>query len=202
MKTTTATYRKNPRFAAIVSAAMISAMALLATGSARAQTQVGANGRLNDSNNRIGSGGTNSYHEAPSVGILGNNIVTGAVSGGREFHGSIGYSDPTTFRGLTGGSSTTNFIGASAGIGLSNQPPPIPNSFTSFYGESRYAAPAAPGFSKAPTGSAYIPAKPGSVEAGDLRLGARLEVQPNSTPAVGHPSTPQSRCFHDPPTVG
>ena len=89
MKPTPATNRKSRQFAAIFSAAVLSAMTMLA-GTSYAQTQVGANGRLNDSNNRIGSGGTNSYHEAPSVGVLGNNIVTGAVSGGREFRGTLG----------------------------------------------------------------------------------------------------------------
>lgn len=65
-------------------------------------------GNALDANLLRGSGGANSA--APQENFAARNlIVTGNVAGGRGFRGSVGYTAPTDFRGVTGSDATYRF---------------------------------------------------------------------------------------------
>ncbi len=162
-------------------AAVLTAMpAMTLSSSAFAQTQKPTDGRTLDANNRIGSGGTNTYRPPPSAGVFGNNIVNGNVGGGKEFRGSVGYSDPSEFHGFQPGRATDNFIKDSSQVGVGTAPPPIPGASTTIFSPSRFAPPPQPGFTSAPNGLGYVPEKATVVQASDARLGAQLGTQPLS----------------------
>jgi tetratricopeptide (TPR) repeat protein len=152
---------------------------------AAAQSQQPANGRALDANNRIGSGGTNSYTAPPSVGVFGNQIINGNVTGGKQFRGNVGYSDPNEFHGFAPGRATDNFVKDSAQAGISNTPPPISGQSVPYYSASRYAPPAQPGFVQNPTAPGYIPAQPITLRASDARIGAQLDATGNTVPKPG-----------------
>lgn len=160
-------------------AAVVAAMPIAALSpKAMAQSQQATTGHALDANNRIGSGGTNTYRAAPSAGVLGNNIVNGVVGGGKEFHGSLTYTDPNSFRGFAPGQTTDNFVRDSSGVGVPNTPPPIPGATTEYYGPSKFAPPPQQGFVANPIGGGYVPAQPIVVQPNDARLGAHLDALP------------------------
>src|SRR5258706_13743115 len=72
------------------------AIALALPTFALAQGQIDA-GRANDASNRVGSGGRNQAggsawgYGTNYIVNNGNQIITGNVSQGREFHGNVGY---------------------------------------------------------------------------------------------------------------
>src|SRR5260221_4538420 len=106
------THRARWLLAAVVAAAMPVVMTPLAHG----QSQQQVDGRALDANNRIGSGGTNTYRPAPTQGVMGNNIINGNVSGGRGFRGNVDYFDPNAFHGFTPGRTTDGFVKDSAAV--------------------------------------------------------------------------------------
>ena len=158
--------------------AVLAAMpALWFTAPASAQQQINQQGTALDANNRIGSGGVNTFRPPPQVGVLGNQIVTGDVTQGREFHGRLNYSDPTTFLGPTPGALVSNFTKNSVGVGAGYQPPPEINVSTPYYGASRFAAPPSgvgQFVTSANSGGAYVPATPNILQPNDPRLGAQI----------------------------
>ncbi len=83
--------------------------ALLMTPSAIAQYALG-DGRALDANPAVGGNRFNTQKAPFRLNKLNNAIVTGNVSGGKQFRGSVGYSAPGDFRGITSGS--TFFTGA------------------------------------------------------------------------------------------
>src|SRR4051812_32225410 len=91
--------------------------ATLTGSAATAQYRVGNDGRAHDANNRIGSGGINQSGMGPPVNPyqIGNEIVTGQVTGGRQFRGFVPYSDPNVFHGITAGGLSDSFIRQSSG---------------------------------------------------------------------------------------
>jgi tetratricopeptide (TPR) repeat protein len=147
------------------------ALAGLGAAATHAQQRVGSDGRALDANNRIGSGGLNQPGvQNPYGGNAGNLIVTGNVTGGREFRGIVPYSDPFAFRGNVAGLQTDQFIRQSSGIttgGVSNfnaqqvQP---------FFGDARAVAPPTGFVQQSPSGG-YVPAPNLTREPGDFRLG-------------------------------
>src|SRR3954470_4768898 len=80
------------------------AIAMALPSLALAQGQIDA-GRANDASNQVGSYGRNGANLNPSFSnnnyIInnGNRVITGNVSQGREFHGTVNYTDPSAFRG-------------------------------------------------------------------------------------------------------
>lgn len=78
------------------------------------------NGFARDANNRVGSGGFNTdrsqQFNGRINGLAGNYIVTGNVTQGKSFRGSIGYTDPSAFRGSLGSASFDNFMRDSVGV--------------------------------------------------------------------------------------
>jgi hypothetical protein len=83
-------------------------------GSAVAQFRVGDDGSALDANNRLGSGGFNTRRLAP-VNVTADQIVTGNVTGGRAFRGTLQTGDQSQFRGTLGTDTSDRFIRDSAG---------------------------------------------------------------------------------------
>src|SRR5258706_10982020 len=137
------------------------AIALALPSLALAQGQIDA-GRANDASNQIGSGGrnagalSNSYSNNNYIINNGNRIVTGNVSSGREFHGTVPYTDPSAFRGTVAGLGNENFSKNSVGVPRSNAPAPIPNTSVPFYGAAETVTPP-PGFRLNASGTGYVP---------------------------------------------
>src|SRR6185503_4347948 len=76
-------------------------------------------GRARDASNRVGSQGYNDAPANPRVPdprVSGNQIVTGNVTGGRQFRDNVGYTDPGAFRGPTAGRISDRFVRDSAGV--------------------------------------------------------------------------------------
>jgi len=169
----------------IIAAALAAMPATFITSSAAAQSQQPANGRALDANNRIGSGGTNTFRPAPSVGVYGNEVVNGNVRSGAESRGRVGYSDPNEFRGFQAGRVTDNFVRDSAQIGIPNAPPPVINSKEAYFGEGRFAPPAQPGFVQSKTQPGFVAAEPLVVQPNDARLGAPLDATNTVLPRPG-----------------
>jgi tetratricopeptide (TPR) repeat protein len=93
---------------------LATAAGLVLASVASAQYRVD-NSNARDANNRLGSGGVN----APGTnagGLRPNYVVTGNVTAGREFRGSLGYTDPNAFRGNLGSSSFDSFVRSSSGF--------------------------------------------------------------------------------------
>jgi hypothetical protein len=161
------------------------------TQSASAQYRVNADGRANEANNRIGSGGSNPSKEGQIVN--GNDIVTGNVTGGIEFRGHTNYRNPREFRGNISGGIIDDFIKGSTSVDPSSAGSAY--RVETFYGGRRTVdAPA--GFTQAPlTGNgAYTPPPaPDQIigvvnrPIGDQRLGAINLTGPQM--AVPQPGT-------------
>lgn len=83
-------------------------------GMASAQVLQTQDGRALDANTRVGSGGFNSLREAS--GFDGNRYVTGEVTGGREFRGTVGYSGANQLSLDLPSAGVDNFIRGSAGV--------------------------------------------------------------------------------------
>src|SRR6202012_358283 len=93
-------------------AAAVAGVTFIAAANSQAQFRVDNSG-ARDANNRIGSNGSNDGigggGGAPGTksglgiynGVTGNDIVTGNVTGGKEFRGRIDYTDPEAFREAT-----------------------------------------------------------------------------------------------------
>jgi len=151
------------------------AIALVLPSLALAQGQIDV-GRSNDASNQVGSGGRNgqglnsSYSNSSYIINNGNRVVTGNVSQGREFHGTVTYTDPSAFRGTAVGLQSENFTKNSVGIPHSLDP--VPNRSVPFFGNSQTAAPP-PGFQLNSTGTGYVapPRAPAERSPQDQRLG-------------------------------
>jgi tetratricopeptide (TPR) repeat protein len=151
------------------------AVALALPSIVLAQGQIDT-GRSNDASNQVGSGGRNatqlnsSYYNNAQIINNGNRIVTGNVSQGREFRGTINYTDPSAFRGTAVGLAGENFTKNSTGIPHSVEP--VPNTSVPFYGNTQTAAPP-PGFHLNATRTGFVPTPtaPGERPLQDQRLG-------------------------------
>jgi tetratricopeptide (TPR) repeat protein len=151
------------------------AVALALPSVVLAQGQIDA-GRSNDASNQVGSGGRNaaalstSYYNNGLIINNGNRIVTGNVSQGREFRGTVNYTDPSAFRGTAVGLSGENFTKNSTGI--PHTVDPVPNTSVPFFGNSQTAAPP-PGFQLNATRTGFVPAPkiPTERSPQDQRLG-------------------------------
>ncbi|HYO11024.1 MAG TPA: tetratricopeptide repeat protein [Tepidisphaeraceae bacterium] len=152
----------------ILSAAVGAVPLLGLASAASAQYRVNT-GNVLDANTRMGSGGVNpndSQNRAPES-ITGNDIVTGNVTGGRHFRGSVPYTDPRAFRANTSDRNVDNFVRQSSGPDSR-----LAETVQPFYGSGRAVAPPA-GFVPVDPGSgAYLAAGTTVTRAsGDMRLG-------------------------------
>ena len=152
-------------------AAAITAVPMLLSHSVSAQNRVDT-GNVLDANNRVGSGGANASDAYKRVGtpLNGNDVVTGNVTGGKEFRGQVPYTDPRAFRGQNSSSGLTsdNFIRSSAGPDTR-----VTDAPQTFYGTSRAVAPPS-GYQEVTPGSGgYVPqTNVVNRVQGDERLGA------------------------------
>jgi predicted Zn-dependent protease len=139
-------------------ASAVAALPLSLAPGALAQVPVTDAGTAHDANTRVGSGGYNDrrdyYH---STEVIGNRVVTGNVSGGRDFHGAVPYTDPLNFRGNMGSAALDDFIRGSNGVPGPNQGHVIPGQVQAFYG-SRMVAPPPAGFAEKGFTGTYTPA--------------------------------------------
>src|SRR4051812_44637221 len=118
------------------------AAVLLITPLSFAQQRVGEEGRALDANNRVGSGGYNSGPITGNLLLNGNNIVTGNVTGGREFRGNVPYTNQYEFRGPVAGQDFDRFIAGSAGAPQAySAPQNFLQTIEPFYGQRLAAAP-------------------------------------------------------------
>jgi tetratricopeptide (TPR) repeat protein len=151
------------------------AVALALPSMVMAQGQIDV-GRANDASNQVGSGGRNAgalnqnYYNNSYIINNGNRVVTGNVSQGREFHGTVSYTDPSAFRGTAVGLSSENFTKNS--VGVPHTLDPLPNRSTPFYGVNQTATPPA-GFQLNSTGTGFVAPPRTTPERGpqDQRLG-------------------------------
>jgi hypothetical protein len=135
---------RNRMLAAIAAAVPIVALTLPAP----AQQRVNNGGRAMDANTRVGSDGSNDRNNGldnrgPSV--TGNQIVTGNVTGGREFRGPVGYRDPLEFRGSSASDNSDRLVRGSVGAPTRTDPTVGYGAPTGFYGDRR-ATPPPPGY--------------------------------------------------------
>ena len=131
-----------------------------------------------DASNRIGSGGYN-YQQGfrqdmrTNGNYLQNNLITGNITGGKEFRGSVPYAVPDAFRGNVGSTLSSDFIRGSSGARMAVCRKINAQTTQSYFG-SNYAAP--PPRNYVPQGigqGSYVPLNPSSMNraAGDLRVG-------------------------------
>ncbi len=131
---------RNANLRSIRSLFVISAATLAVASIASAQYRVD-NSNARDANNRLGSGGINTG--APGVGGVNTNyVVTGNVTAGQAFRGTLGYTDPTAFRGRLGSASFDPFIRNSSGITTGGTPSFNASTARPFYGANTVSAPA------------------------------------------------------------
>jgi hypothetical protein len=158
------------------------------TTTASAQYQLNYDGRAREANNRVGGGGyndNNGFWQGRAYGYQGNSIITGNITGGREFRGFVPYTDPGAFRGTTAGSSMDRFIRSSTAAPFGGVSSNNAQTVQPFYGSSR-AAPPPPGFvQQTPGTGAYVPPPVMSHDAGDLRLGVTNAAPPSALPLPG-----------------
>lgn len=175
-----------PRLTAVTVAVTTVLLTNAMSSNAVGQYRVGSDGRAQDANNRIGSGGYNSGGTNRPLGPSGNDIVTGNVTGGKQFRGDVPYGDAGAFRGLTSDVESDQFIRQSAGVpidGMNNNN--NASNTTAFYGSSR-AAPAPRGFTLQGTTGGYVPGGPAANRAGsDLRLGTVIATPQSVLPPPG-----------------
>jgi len=112
---TTTKSQKQVQVTVWLRAAAVAAALVIGAGKAGAQYKSGNDGRALDANNRVGSAGSNGERSDNRIGPTGNQIVTGNVTGGREFRGPVGYTDSREFRGITARDQSDRFIRNSAG---------------------------------------------------------------------------------------
>jgi hypothetical protein len=132
-------------------------------------------GNVLDANNRIGSGGINAPVNRPVPGALGNAIVTGNVTGGRQFRGPVPYTDPGAFRGNISGVQMDSFIRGSSGVPLGVQN--LNNNaqaVQSFFGASRGVAPPT-GYVQQGFSGGFVPSAVSGPQPNDLRLNVPID---------------------------
>ncbi len=157
-----------------VLSAAVAAVPFLLTSSAQAQQRIAADGHALDASNRLGSGGNNPDDSTKRVAapLIGNDVVTGNVSGGKQFRGQVPYTDPRAFRGANGSDGVTsdNFIRSSSAAGPDAR---LATTAEPFYGSGRAVPPPDGYVNYTPGTGAFVPdASPLTRAPGDQRLGA------------------------------
>jgi hypothetical protein len=181
-------------------AAAIAGVAFIGVSAAQAQFRID-NGQARDANNRMGSGGLNNDVAGGSRaglgiynGVTGNEIVTGDVTGSKQFRGFVPYRDPGAFEGVTASRATDAFVKQSSGAPYNGFGGPLNSNAETvrpFFGDSRDAPPP-PGYTQTNIGTpGYVPAPVSDQRVGsDLRLGDTMELPTVMLPAPGETALP------------
>ena len=128
------------------------------------QRAVNQTGGAVDANPQVGSGGSNTFGAGFDPGSYGsyntynNNVITGNVTGGRQFRGAVGYRDPRSFGDRTATDQMDEFARRSSGAttgGTVIDYASNSNS-TSYYG-SGVAGSAPAGFVRTPATGGFVP---------------------------------------------
>jgi tetratricopeptide (TPR) repeat protein len=175
---------------AIRLAAAVVVASLAVPASASAQYVRNQDGGGADRNPRLGSGGRNNAGVNTGYGAYnnpysgyGNAVVTGNVTGGRAFRGSLGYGDPRAFRDGTSGDDFDSFLRDSAGVTTGGQL--IDNASAgnsrAFYSATGVANPP-PGFVRTPGNNAFVAPRLSDLSAD---LGDRRQLIESSPAVVG-----------------
>ncbi len=160
------TMKTNSRTKWILLAAIAAVPVAGVTAPAGAQYQREDRGDALDANRRIGDDRRNTsgrnYRSDTRIDAnrqpTGNQIVTGNVTGNRQFRGDPGYSSPREFRGNTASDVSDNFIRSSAGTAGASDPDPNYNASVPFYPQGRTVQPP-PGFVQQDfSAGGYVPA--------------------------------------------
>ena len=130
---------------------------------ASAQFPVRQEGDALDANPRLGSGGRNDpvgNGQYGGYGTYNNNVVTGNVTGGRQFRDSVGYTDPRAFRDGTGGAEFDAFNRSASGVTTGGRLINYADagSSQSYFGDNTVANPP-DGFVRTPGTGGYTPAR-------------------------------------------
>ncbi len=184
--------------------AAVAAVPLVAASSAFSQQRV-FQGRANDANTQVGSGGINTpVQSGPAYSQ--NDIVYGRVTGGKYFRGDIDTFDDKAFAGgLFDGRRNADdfpdttrvsdrFIRDSAGVTTGGE-----TSFNSlnyqaspFYSPQRYVPPP-PGFERQPFVGTFVPRRQELTEFTDTRSNFIPPTRPDDTvPGIGGIPTPEA----------
>jgi tetratricopeptide (TPR) repeat protein len=160
----------NKKWTWILAAAVSATLA----GTSMAQYRIQGDGRARDANNRLGSMGSNNPigpQQNAQYNNFGNYLITGNVTGGREFRGFVPYTDPTAFRGTTASQLSDDFIRQSSGApfgGVANNNAQV---VQPFFSQGRYSTPPPTFVPQGPASNVYVPGQTMMRGPGDLRLG-------------------------------
>lgn len=175
--------KRNRRLAMVLAAAVG-----MAASAVQAQYQITTDGRIREANNMLGSGGYNTtVQRQPNLtqGNFNNAIITGDVTGGRDFRGSVPYTNATAFRGNVPGLRVDNFVKQSSGAPVGGVLQNNAQSVQPYFGPSNAVAPPT-GFVQQSQGSGgYVPAPKYERDPGDLRVGQTTNATQTILPKPG-----------------
>ena len=157
----------NTRTLAALAAA--AALTLAAVVPASGQVATNQDGGALDANQAVGSGGRYSgattggynpygggYGGYGGYGSFNNNLVTGNITGGRQFRGDLGYGDSRSFRDDVGGASFDAFSRSASGVTTGGQSLDYASRVAPYYGDQTVAAPPG-GYVRTPGTGGYVP---------------------------------------------
>lgn len=155
---------KDSRRRLLILAAAVGAISV-PLAKAGAQVRVQQDGRAQDANARVGSGGFNdSIGQSTANMVTPNDIVYGNVTGNRGFRGPLAERDPRAFTGPIGGRLDDAFIRQSSAAPLPYQPNANDLTPQPYFGSTRGVAPplgsSREGFTGSYTGSGLNPQNP------------------------------------------
>lgn len=162
---------------------------------AMAQYRVGDDGRANDANNRLGSGGYNSSRNVDqrSAAITNSQIYYGNTTGLSYFHGNVQGFDPFTVNTNTQTQATDRFNAIAGPVNYTNRVTGSPqeNTGVPFYVTSNLASPPPEAMTQTSNGVGMIPAPRITQQPNDMRLGLVNSVtNENYLPSPGELDLP------------
>jgi hypothetical protein len=165
--------RGRSSFAPLAAAAGAAVALLAAASPALAQYRVGADGHLNDANNRAGSGGYNTTSDASYRSALNGQIITGNSTGLSYFHGGTdGEFDSNVFQGSTNDAAVQSFNAISAPVNTASRTTGQ-SVYQPYYNTQSYATQPPPSFTTTSNGVGFTSAPVSSplTPSADTRVG-------------------------------
>lgn len=153
---------------------LAAAAGLTVAGAVQGQYLTGTDGRMREQNNRIGSGGLNDGPQRMpnmTTGNFNNALITGDLTGGRNFRGDVNYTSPRAFRGPVSGIRTDSFIKESSGAPFGGSLQNNAQAVQPYFGASKGVAPPSNFVQSAPGTGGFVQGQRATREAGDMRIG-------------------------------
>jgi hypothetical protein len=165
------------------------------TAPAMAQYRVGDDGRANDANNRLGSGGYNNSRNVDqrSAALSNSQIYYGNTTGLNFFHGDVQGFDPYTVNSNTETRASDRFNAIAGPVNYTNRVTGSPqeNTGVPFYSTANLAVPPPEAVTQTANGVGLIPAPKITQQPNDMRLGLINSVtNQNYLPAPGELDLP------------